>query len=851
MNPREDLVREALGDATLLIPYILGEDLASLPAEFTSAPVLERKRWLGNPSAADSAAGSSLTSQLYAPAGSSQDDLDSKTEAALHDFRLFAERAVFPARHEANSSSSSGGTRSQRIVSPLLTQRPRFRRPQPDVLLSAVPLPLDEDAAATGQKTGRNALTLLLLYEPNHQPSTPTFTFLNLLPFPLQSLPGVWNEDVQAPTASQGHSPSDNAPAQEYHNDGDDFWSGVDSDSSSTRSKDAPQHVEEADEDERYWAQYNDVQETGDGDNEQVSWTPSHRQQDHYQSQMMADSKYIDQPNGKENGEIASTASAEPRNSEAEKISALDEEGLKHAYGQTGLAGLIEDRLVLGMAALAALGGLLFGYDQGVISVTLVMQQFTGRFPRIDPAQDNAAGFWKGLLTAMIELGAILGAASAGYIADRYSRRNAIRTGVAWFTVGSALQTGAVGYGMLVVGRLIGGVGIGMLSMTAPLYMSEISPPNVRGMLLGLEELMIVFGICVAYGITYGTRYMRGTEWAWRFPFLLQIVPGLLLAAGVTLLPYSPRWLASRGRDKECLDVLIRLRRRPADDAAVQAEFLEIRSEALLQRERKQERHPTLIDGKGSSNFLLELHGWADTLKPGCRRRTIVGVGLMFFQQFVGINALIYYSPQIFEQLGLSYNSRLTMGWVANLCQLLGVILSFPLVDRVGRKPLLAFGSIGMTICLLIVAILTAKFSSDWASHRGEGWTAVAFVFCYMVIFGMSWGPVPWTMPAEIFPSSLRAKGVALSTVSNWFNNFIIGLITPPLIQSTGYGAFVFFAVFSFLSLFFTIFVVPETRGVTLEQMDNLFGDSTGKLDEARIRQIELDLARRAPVYQD
>ncbi|CAD6890279.1 unnamed protein product [Tilletia laevis] len=271
MNPREDLVREALGDATLLIPYILGEDLASLPAEFTSAPVLERKRWLGNPSAADSAAGSSLTSQLYAPAGSSQDDLDSKTEAALHDFRLFAERAVFPARHEANSSSSSGGTRSQRIVSPLLTQRPRFRRPQPDVLLSAVPLPLDEDAAATGQKTGRNALTLLLLYEPNHQPSTPTFTFLNLLPFPLQSLPGVWNEDVQAPTASQGHSPSDNAPAQEYHNDGDDFWSGVDSDSSSTRSKDAPQHVEEADEDERYWAQYNDVQETGDGDNEQGS----------------------------------------------------------------------------------------------------------------------------------------------------------------------------------------------------------------------------------------------------------------------------------------------------------------------------------------------------------------------------------------------------------------------------------------------------------------------------------------------------------------------------------------------------------------------------------------------------
>ncbi|KAE8227875.1 hypothetical protein CF326_g7215 [Tilletia indica] len=563
----------------------------------------------------------------------------------------------------------------------------------------------------------------------------------------------------------------------------------------------------------------------------------------------MVDSKYTEHSHSKD--ESASAVSPDRDSRDDQKISALaaDAEGLKYAYGQRGLAGLIEDRLVFGMAALAALGGLLFGYDQGVISVTLVMEQFTGRFPRIDPTQDSAAGFWKGLLTAMIELGAILGAASAGYIADRYSRRNAIRSGVVWFIVGSVLQTAAQGYGMLVAGRLIGGVGIGTLSMTAPLYMAEVSPPNIRGMLLGLEEFMIVFGICAAYGITYGTRYMRGTEWAWRFPFLLQIAPGLILAAGVTLLPYSPRWLAAKGRDKECLDVLVRLRRRPADDPAVQAEFLEIRSEALLQRERKQERHPTLMDGKSSSNILLELHSWADTLKSGCRRRTIVGVGLMFFQQFVGINALIYYSPQIFEQLGLSYDSRLTMGWVANLCQLLGVIISFPLVDRVGRKPLLAFGSIGMTVCLAIVAGLTARFSSDWASHRGEGWTAVAFVFCYMVIFGMSWGPVPWAMPAEIFPSSLRAKGVALSTVSNWFNNFIIGLITPPLIQSTGYGAFVFFAVFSFLSLFFTIFVVPETRGVTLEQMDSLFGDSTGKLDEARIRQIEQDLANRQKVY--
>ncbi|KAL9939972.1 hypothetical protein V8E36_000677 [Tilletia maclaganii] len=550
---------------------------------------------------------------------------------------------------------------------------------------------------------------------------------------------------------------------------------------------------------------------------------------------------------------VASPTPTERAQAEGNKVAAIaeDAEALRRSYGASGLKGLMDDRIALAMASLAALGGLLFGtvgkgallihilrFVQGVISVTLVMDQFTARFPRIDPAQSSASGFWKGLLTAMIELGAIIGAVTAGYISDRYSRRNAIRAGVAWFVLGSALQTGSISYAMLVVGRLIGGVGIGMLSMIAPLYISETAPPNVRGMLLGLEEFMIVFGICVAYGITYGTRFMRGTEWAWRFPFLLQIAPGILLAAGVSLMPSSPRWLASQGRDKECLDVLVQLRRRKPDDPVIQAEFLEIRSEALLQRERRQERHPTLLDGKRSSNFLLEVQSWLDTLRPGCRRRTIVGTGLMFFQQFVGINALIVNSPQIFEQLGLSYDSRLTMGWVANLCQLLGVILSFPLVDRVGRKPLLSFGSIGMTICLVIVAVLTALFSSAWDSHRAEGWVAVAFIFCYMIV-------VTWAMPAEIFPSSLRAKGVALSTVSNWFNNFIIGLITPPLIQSTGYGAFVFFAAFSLLSLFFTIFVVPETKGVTLEQMDRLFGDTSGKLDHTRMQQIERELAGR------
>ena len=209
----------------------------------------------------------------------------------------------------------------------------------------------------------------------------------------------------------------------------------------------------------------------------------------------------------------------------------------RDAYGPAGFKGVFKNSYATLCAAFAAFGGLIFGYDQGVVSVVLVMPQFLSRFPQVSE-QSSSAGFDKGLLTAMIELGALIGALNQGWIADKISRKYSIVVAVIIFTVGSVLQTASVDYTMLVVARLIGGVGIGMLSMVAPLYISEISPPEIRGALLVLEELSIVTGIVVAYWITYGTRYMTG-EWAWRLPFLLQLVPGLILGAGITFTPFS------------------------------------------------------------------------------------------------------------------------------------------------------------------------------------------------------------------------------------------------------------------------------------------------------------------------
>ena len=281
-------------------------------------------------------------------------------------------------------------------------------------------------------------------------------------------------------------------------------------------------------------------------------------------------------------------------------------------------------------AAFAAIGGMVFGYDQGVVSVILVMPQFLARFTRVSETAPGA-GFYKGLMTAMIELGAFLGAFNQGWIADKYSRKHSIVIAVVIFTIGSVVQTAAMDYAMLTVGRLVGGIGIGMLSMVAPLYISEISPPEVRGSLLVLEEFCIVFGIVVAFWITYGTRYMSG-EWAWRLPFLLQMVPSTVLGIGILFFPFSPRWLASKGRDSEALQSLGTLRQLPVTDHRVQQEWFDIRAEVAFHRQSSAKRHPTLQSKSNLNSIKLELVSWMDCFRKGCWRRTHVGVGLMFFQ---------------------------------------------------------------------------------------------------------------------------------------------------------------------------------------------------------------------------
>ncbi|KAF2146198.1 uncharacterized protein K452DRAFT_315426 [Aplosporella prunicola CBS 121167] len=502
------------------------------------------------------------------------------------------------------------------------------------------------------------------------------------------------------------------------------------------------------------------------------------------------------------------------------------------SYGPGGIRGIIASPYVCGAAFLASLGGFSFGYDQGVISVINVMDQFHTAYP------ETTGDFYTGLMTAMLELGAFLGCFFMPALADRISRKWALSFVVVIFCIGAIIQTAAPNYAVLVVGRFIGGIGVGTLALGAPLYISEIAPPNLRGSLLVLESVSIVTGVLAAYWIAYATRGMTG-EISFRLPFGLQMVCAILLGTCIHFFPYSPRWLALRGRHEDTLLSLARLRGLPPSDDRVQIEFKGIMAEVEFQKVIKERHHP------GARGFKLELLEWLDLLKKKSWRRTAVGVGVAFFQQFSGINSFIYYAPTLFRSIGQSDDMSLVLSGTLNVAQVVGVAFCFFLIDRVGRRPLAIYGGLGMALPYIIMSVLVGLYSSDWASHTAAGWATSAMAYVYVLVYGASYSPLGWALPAEVFPNATRAKGVALSTSVVWLCNFIVGVVVPTMIAQAGYGTYVFFAVMCLLSAVWAYFLVPETKGRTLEEMDQVFGDNSGEEEKQVMKQLALGGMRR------
>jgi hypothetical protein len=406
-----------------------------------------------------------------------------------------------------------------------------------------------------------------------------------------------------------------------------------------------------------------------------------------------------------------------------------------------------------------------------------------------------------------------------------------------------------------------------VMKMVIPLYQAEIAPPEIRGSLVSLQQLSITIGTCIAFWIDFGMHFVNKStcdpagvpesDWytsdgdfnydaahghsctgekavAWRFPLALQLLFAWILFFGMFFLPFSPRWLATRHRDDDCVAALCRLRRLPAEDPTLRAEFLEIKAAVMFDEEVNEE----LRKGGG------RLGSWSAMLTRNMFKRVMIGVWIMIFQQFTGINAVLYYAPQLFESFGFSSTTETLLA--TGVTGILDVIFTIPAVlwlDKWGRKAFLIVGALSMFVCHCIVAGVDGAFENDWDTHRAGGWCSVVFIWFFACSFAYSWGPVAWVLTQELFPASLRSRGVSIVSSTNWMFNFVIGLTTKDMIANMKFGTYIFFASFCLGGAIFVWLLVPETKDRTLEELDVYFGG-----DETTIAQD--DALRMARIYE-
>lgn len=373
--------------------------------------------------------------------------------------------------------------------------------------------------------------------------------------------------------------------------------------------------------------------------------------------------------------------------------------------------------------------------------------------------------------------------------------------------------------------------------MLVPMYNGELAPPGIRGSLVALQQLAITFGILISYWIAFGTSYIGGeggSQAAWRIPLGLQLVPAVVLMVGAFFLPFSPRWLMLRGREEECLLCLSNLRDAEPESVLVQSEYLGLVAERLVQEEEKNERY-----GAGHSEFYYARKDyWRMFSNFKLFRRLFLGASAQFTQQFSGINAIIYYAPYIFESVGLTGTTIPVLA--TGVVGVVNFLFTFPAVlyvDKFGRKPILFFGSLSLAICLAIVGALVKVYGPDW-DNKNAGNAAVFFLYLYIAIFACTWGPLAWVVSAEVFPLSVRGKGMAISSGTNWLANFGVATFTPPALDNIGYGTYLIFMGFMLWGCFWSYFLLPELKGKTLEEIDNFFRDNTGAEDAKRRERI-------------
>ncbi len=452
---------------------------------------------------------------------------------------------------------------------------------------------------------------------------------------------------------------------------------------------------------------------------------------------------------------------------------------------------------VILIAGAAALGGFLFGYDTAVINGAIAALQ--NAF--------NTTSWLTGLAVSLSLLGAAVGAFYAGTLADRYGRVRAMIVASVLFTI-SAIGSGlAFGIWDFIGWRVLGGIAVGLASVIAPAYIAECSPAPLRGRLGSLQQLAIVIGIFVALLSDYFIAVSAGSAElpflfgipAWRWMFWSAAPPGIIYGMAALMIPESPRYLVAKNREPEAAHVLVKIL-----GGNVGAKIAEIRQTVL------QERQPQFSDLLGKQGRLLHIV-W-------------LGIGLSVFQQLVGINVIFYYSSILWRAVGFSEQDSLSITVITGAINILTTVVAIVFVDKVGRKPLLLLGSLGMTLTLGTLASIFGHATMDATGNPTlsglAGPIALVAANAYVFCFGFSWGPVVWVMLGEMFNNKMRAAALAVAAAVQWVANFGVSTTFLPLLHQFGLGvAYGLYTTAAAISFFFVLLMLKETKGIELEDV--------------------------------
>lgn len=449
---------------------------------------------------------------------------------------------------------------------------------------------------------------------------------------------------------------------------------------------------------------------------------------------------------------------------------------------------------VVGLTLVATLGGLLFGYDTAVISgAEKSIQAYL-----ID--SQGLSAFIHGATTSSALIGCIIGGAISGILSSRYGRKRSLMLAALLFFI-SALGSGFPEFLFFEKGvpsinllmmfnfyRIIGGIGVGLASAISPVYIGEIAPADIRGRLVSLNQFAIIFGMLVVYFVNWGISNGQTLEWinsiGWRYMFISEAIPAAIFGILLFFVPETPRYLALTNRNDEALRVLT----------------------SINGSKRAKE---IMVDIKGTLNqHSAKIFAYGKLV-------VIIGILLSIFQQFVGINVALYYAPRIFESMGAAKDASMMQTVVMGLVNVVFTVIAITTVDKLGRKPLLIIGSIGMAVGMFAISALS------YFNIIGIG--TLIFIIIYTASFMMSWGPITWVLISEIFPNQIRGRAVAIAVAFQWAANYFISSTYPAMMEYSGAMTYGFYGLMSILSAIFVWKMIPETKGKTLEDLEKLW----------------------------